>query len=128
MSGTFRGLVAPLEKTARWMIGRQLGQNDVDVTADRGQEIVEIVRDAAGQPSDGGHLLRLLRPAALRGVEHHAVPQGAAIRFAPRRRDDREPPKAPTRESGLKFYLPRGEALGGALEQAFNLNHVLGAQ
>ena len=45
------------------MIGRQaLGQihpGHLDVAEDRGQEIVEVVRYAAGESADAVHLLRL---------------------------------------------------------------------
>ena len=39
--------------------GRKPAQREVGVADDRGQQIVEVVRDAAGEPADRFHLLRL---------------------------------------------------------------------
>ena len=39
----------------------EIGQQQLAVAQNHGQQIVEVVRDAAGQPADGFHLLRLLK-------------------------------------------------------------------
>ena len=42
-------------------IGRiEVGQQQLAVAENHGQQVVEVVRHAAGQPADGFHLLRLL--------------------------------------------------------------------
>ena len=48
-----------VEVFVRRIVGRQLARRHLDVAEDRRQQIVEIVRDAAGEPADAFHLLRL---------------------------------------------------------------------
>ena len=61
----------------------EIGQQQLAVAQNHGQQIVEVVRHAAGQPSDGFHLLRLLilllQRAAFGDVQGNA---DAAHRFA----------------------------------------------
>ena len=61
----------------------EIGQQQLAVPQNHGQQIVEVVRHAAGQPSDGFHLLRLLilllQRAAFGDVQGDA---DAAHRFA----------------------------------------------
>ena len=40
--------------------GIEIGQQQLAVAENHGQQVVEVVRHAAGQPADGLHLLRLL--------------------------------------------------------------------
>ena len=51
------------------------GEQDLGVAGDHGQEVVEVVRDAAGEPPDRLHLLRVrepaLEPLALAHVVRH---------------------------------------------------------
>ena len=74
-------------------LGRHGIQGEAGVAKHAGQQVVEIVRDAAGQNSDALHLLRLahlvfldaelLGGAFLSGdVELNALPDGGAIRAA----------------------------------------------
>ena len=70
-------------------IGRPVvGQQQVGIAQDRGQDVVEVMRDAAGQLADGLHLLRLdeafLQGALLGRVEREDVDVGrlAAAGFA----------------------------------------------
>ena len=44
---------------ARRIVVRQLLEQQVGVAEDRGQDVVEVVRDPAGQPTHGFHLVRL---------------------------------------------------------------------
>ena len=48
-------------------------QQDLGVAADHGQQVVEVMRDAAGEPADGLHLLRLAEPALERDLLAHVV-------------------------------------------------------
>ena len=41
------------------IVGRELLEQQVGVAEDRGEQVVEVVRDAAGEPADRFHLLRL---------------------------------------------------------------------
>jgi hypothetical protein len=69
---------------------RSILLQDLRAAQDDGEQVVEVVRDAAGQTSHRLHLLRLLKldfelglrllcPLALGDVRNDAVPQGAAI-------------------------------------------------
>ena len=66
------------------MVGRQRRQTELQAARDGGEEIVEVVRDAAGQPSDRLHLLRLDQLAfellSIRDVRerHQDLREGAA--------------------------------------------------
>ena len=58
--GAHRGLTDGAERSADAFVGRVVAAGgQFDIADDRGQQIVEVVRDAAGQPSDRFHLLRL---------------------------------------------------------------------
>ena len=65
------------------IVGIEIRQQQFAVPENHGQQIVEVVRHAAGQPSDGFHLLRLLilllQRAAFGDVQGNA---DAAHRFA----------------------------------------------
>ena len=69
---------------ARGSSGGQLVEHHAAVAADDGQQVVEVVRHAAGQPADGFHLLRLaqlvFQLAALGHVHAQAAEeQGRAV-------------------------------------------------
>ena len=60
VGGALGGLAR--DSSRRWMRGLsspRRRERDVDVAEDHGQHVVEVVRDAAGQPADRFHLLRL---------------------------------------------------------------------
>ncbi len=62
-SGTLGGAARGVERADDALVGLGLAlqppQREIDVAQDGGEQIVEIVRDAAGQPADRLHLLRL---------------------------------------------------------------------
>ena len=47
------------DRAAREVFGREVRQRQLAVTVDHLQQVVEVVRDAAGELADGLHLLRL---------------------------------------------------------------------
>ena len=62
LSGELRAAHRCLESRAhrlRSLVGREPPLQQFEAAEDCGQQIVEVVRDAAGQPADGLHLLRL---------------------------------------------------------------------
>ncbi len=70
--GPVRRAVDLIHVLAPGVIGRQIGEEQVGVSADGGEDVVEVVGDAAGEPADRLHLLRLddllLETAPLGGV------------------------------------------------------------
>ena len=69
--GALRRLARGIEQAPHPLVAfGDAPQRKIDIAEDGGEEIVEVVRDAAGQPADRFHLLRL--------------PQGALGQFAPR--------------------------------------------
>src|SRR5215212_4159987 len=65
-----------LDLTTRVLATPGLPERQLPVAADRGQEVVEVVRDAAGESTDCFELLRLvkllLEPHTLRHVHHRS--------------------------------------------------------
>ena len=57
--GALAGALDLLECRPVRMVGRDLAENDVGVALDDGQQVVEVVGDAAGEAADRLHLLRL---------------------------------------------------------------------
>ena len=58
-TGPLRGLANLLDVGPRRMARRHFAERELGVAGDRGQRVVEIVRDPAGQPADRLHFLRL---------------------------------------------------------------------
>jgi len=54
-----RGGLYESEVQSPRVAGRQMGQGELAPANDHGQEVVEVVRDAARQPAQGFHLLGL---------------------------------------------------------------------
>ena len=86
-AGALGGAPDFLDVGARGMIRRELAERQLRVAGDRGQRVVQIVRDAAGEPADRFHLLRLpqliLEQPAVGDVLHGADhPQRTALRVA----------------------------------------------
>src|SRR5262249_44295715 len=67
----------------------EAGEKDLRVAAEGGREVVEVVRDPAGEETDGLHLLRLaelgLEAALLGDVAHDAVEADDASRLVAHR-------------------------------------------
>src|SRR5207249_10303289 len=78
-AGALRRLV-DLERVRAPRIGRlERADEQVGVAADRGQEVVEVVRDPAGQAADRLHLLRLAQLLVSRaelGLDAAALDRG----------------------------------------------------
>src|SRR5438876_10580026 len=68
------GLADFLGVVAARVTGGQVFEQQVDVARDRGEDVVEVVRDAAGQPAHRFHLLRLAQLL----LEQHALGRVAA--------------------------------------------------
>src|SRR4029078_11524056 len=58
-SGSVRGTNDLQRVRAAWSVRVEAGHEKLAVTADRGQQIVEVVRDTAGEPSNRLELLRV---------------------------------------------------------------------
>jgi len=56
--GALCGLINLFDIVAAVIAGGKIGEQEIGVSADRGEDVVEIVRHAARQPADGFHLLR----------------------------------------------------------------------
>src|SRR5262249_13688977 len=56
------GVLDVLEPTARRIAGARLAQEEARAADDRGEEVVEVVGDAAGEPADRLHALRVAEP------------------------------------------------------------------
>ena len=89
-SGALGGAPDLLDVGARRMIRRHFAERELRVAGDRGQRVVQVVGDAARQPADRFHLLRLpqliLEQAPLGDVLHGADhPQRPPLRDRERR-------------------------------------------
>ena len=113
--GQFRGALSRLQNLFQPGLGsiavRQFAQEHLAVAVDHRQQIVEIVRHAAGQPPDALHLLRLqvlrLDPFALRDVAQRRLgPDDPPVLFD--LRDQRlDPDTASRRSECLRIRIGR---------------------
>ena len=71
LGGAIGGAVDLLGVGAARIVGAHPVDDDVGVAEDRGEQVVEVVSDAAGQPSHGFHLLRVTEQL----LELHALAQ-----------------------------------------------------
>ena len=83
VGGAFPGFQNLLRRVAVWIARLQGTQDELAVAGDDGQQIIEIVRHAAGQHPDSLHFLRLTKlvfKLAASGdvAEHHQVRRQAA--------------------------------------------------
>ncbi len=124
------GVLADLHDVLERRVGRPVvDQQKVGIADDRGQHVVEVVRDAAGELADRLHLLALreilLQRALLGGVERDDVGARAVAAAAPRPRRRRSAPRArpgprPSRRPARSPPCPRVAAAIAAFSAAWS--------
>ena len=95
--GALGGLTAIAEPAADALLALDAAQREIEIADDRGEQVVEVVRDAAGEAADRFHLLRLaqrflgrLAPRDL--LAQHLVGRGLAPRARERHDAERDQP------------------------------------
>ncbi len=93
--GALGGLAAIGEPAAHAFGPVEAPQREVEIADDGGQQVVEVVRDTAGEAADRLHLLRLTQCflgllAARDFVTQHLVDRGLASRAAQRQQAERD--------------------------------------
>ena len=111
--------------------GIEIVQHQVAVPENHGQQIVEVVRDAAGQPPDGFHLLRLLvllfERAALGDVQRDPdAAQRCAVRVEVDAARAGQPPHGAVRPDRPVLDREIVAALLGLLERRHDRRPIVG--
>ena len=117
------GVLLDLHDVLEGRIGRAvIGEQEIGIADDRGQHIVEVMRDAAGELADRLHFLALhevlLQGALLGGVEGEDRRARALVAARIGRRD--EEARRTRRARALERNVERGDlarALGGRLDR-----------
>ena len=76
LRGALRGVLDHLERAVRIVVLRLRLADHLDAAEDRGDQVVEVVRDAAGEPADRLEPARAMQPL-LRGPRSRARRAGA---------------------------------------------------